>query len=135
MKRVLPALSLKDQHDKPVAIPADTRWLLFSTEKPVSDMVASVLSTEPAGAMARMHLVYVVDLSAMPGMVKRMFALPKLRKLPFAVGLVQKPEITAHLPRKPGEVTLITLEQGRVQAIGYLSTEAALLRSLGIAAS
>ena len=71
----------------------------------------------------------------MPAMVTRMFALPKLRKLPFAVGLVQKPEITAHLPRKPGEVTLITLEQGRVQAIEYLPTEAALLHSLGIAAS
>ncbi len=130
----LPALGVVDQHERPLRVETHTRFLVFAADKAGSDIVNKAMTPHP-GAFGERRIVYVADISAMPAMVTRMFALPKLRKLPFAVGLVQKPEITAHLPRKPGEVTLITLEQGRVQAIEYLPTEAALLHSLGIAAS
>jgi hypothetical protein len=79
----LPELTLKDQHDKPVAIASDIRWVLIASEKQVSDMVSAVLSTEPTGVMARIRLVYVADISGMPALITRMFALPKLRELPF----------------------------------------------------
>lgn len=36
----VPPLTLNDQHDKPVSIAADTRWIVFASEKSVSDMVS-----------------------------------------------------------------------------------------------
>jgi hypothetical protein len=66
---------------------------------------------------AERRLIYIADISGMPAMVTRMFALPKLRDLPFQVGLVQNSEVTGHLPRKPKEVTLISLEDQRVHAL------------------
>ncbi len=42
---MLPTLALNDQHDKRVVIPSDTQWVLFASEKSVSDMVSAVLST------------------------------------------------------------------------------------------
>jgi len=61
-----PALSLKDQNDQLVVIHATTRHVIFAAEKQVSDMI-----------------------SAMPAMTSRMFAIPKLRELPFPVGLLR----------------------------------------------
>lgn len=129
----LPTLTLKDQHDKPVAIPADTRWVLFSAEKSVSDMVGSVLSAEPAGAMGRAHLVYVADLSAMPAMVTRLFALPKLRELPYSIALVRDAADVAQvadLPRQPGAATLLRLDNGRIAQVTTVGNAADLRAAL-----
>ncbi len=132
----LPTLTLKDQHDKPVAIPADTRWVLFSAEKAVSDMVGSVLSAEPAGVMGRAHLVYVADLSAMPAMMTRMFALPKLRELPYSIALVRDAADVAQvadLPRQPGAATLLRLDNGRIAQVTAVGNAADLRAALALA--
>ncbi len=132
----LPTLTLKDQHDKPVAIPADTRWMLFSAEKAVSDMVGSVLSAEPAGVMGRAHLVYVADLSAMPAMMTRMFALPKLRELPYSIALVRDAADVAQvadLPRQPGAATLLRLDNGRIAQVTAVGNAADLRAALALA--
>ena len=129
----LPTLTLKDQHDKPVAIPADTRWVLFSGDKAVSDMVAGVLTAESAGVMQRLHLVYVADISAMPGLVTRMFALPKMRELPYSLALVrEKADVAqiADLPRKPGAATLLQLDNGRVMQVTAVASAAELRSAL-----
>lgn len=114
---VLPTLTLKDQHDKRVVIPSDTQWVLFASEKSVSDMVSAVLSTQPADVVAGMRLIYLADISGMPAIVTSMFALPKLRSLPFSIALVRDAnEVTqiADLPRQPGAATLLRLEDGRI---------------------
>ena len=132
----LPTLSLKDQHDKPVAIASDTRWVLFSGEKSVSDMVGTVLSAEPAGVMGRLHLIYVADISSMPALVTRMFALPKLRDLPYSIALVREAAERAQvadLPRPPGAATLLRLENGRIVQISAVPSAADLRTKLGLA--
>lgn len=129
---LLPALSVVDKHERQVSIEASTRFVVFAADKTASDIVSGALRPHPS-IFAERRLVYIADISAMPAMVTRMFALPKMRDLPFQVGLVQNSEITSHLPRKPKEVTLIALEDQRVQAIEYLPDAASLRRSLGIA--
>lgn len=129
---LLPALSVVDQHERQVSIDASTRFVVFAADKAASDIVTDALRPHPS-IFAERRLVYIADISAMPALVTRMFALPKMRDLPFPVGLVRNSEITSHLPRKPKEVTLIVLENQRVQTIEYLPDAASLRRSLGIA--
>jgi hypothetical protein len=131
----LPALQLKDQHDKHLPVPGSTRWLLFASEKAVSDMASAVFAAEPAGVLNRLHLVYVADISAMPALVTRMFALPKLRELPFPIGLLREPGQVvqaADLPRQPGAVTLLRVADGRVLEILALRSAAELRATLGL---
>jgi hypothetical protein len=134
----LPALQLRDQHDRPVTASASTRWLLFANEKAASDMASAVFAAEPAGVLDRLHLVYVADISGMPSLVTRMFALPKLRELPFPIGLVREPEQVAQvsrvaeLPRQPGGVTLLRLSDGRVLETLAVRNAAELRAALGL---
>ena len=134
----LPTLTLNDQHDKPVAIPPDTRWVLFAKEKAVSDMATAVLSSEPAGVLGRAHLVYVVDISGMPALVTRMFALPKLRDLPFPIALVREAAEVAQvadLPHQTGAATLLRLDGGRIDQVTAVRSADELRTALGLGAA
>ncbi len=134
----MPALSLNDQHDKPVLLSPSTRWVVFTSEKPVSDMVSAALAAEPAGVTERLHLVYVADISGMPALVTRMFALPKLRELPFPIALVRDTaQVTqvADIPRVAGAATVLRLEDGRVIQVASARQTAELRTLLGLPAS
>jgi hypothetical protein len=133
----MPTLRLNDQHDKPVLVGPATRWVVFTDEKPVTDMVSAVLAAEPAGVADRLRLVYVADISGMPALVTRMFALPKLRELPFPVALVRETAQVARvtdIPRTAGSATVLRLEGGRVTQVSTARQAAELRALLGLPA-
>jgi hypothetical protein len=133
----LPTLSLNDQHDKPAPVGASTRWLVFAAERPVSDMVSTVLAAEPAGVADHLRLVYVADISGMPALVTRMFALPKLRELPFPVALVRDAAQVAQMadiPRVTGAATVLRLDNGRVAQVATARQAIELRTLLGLPA-
>jgi len=63
----VPPLALADQFDQPHTLAADTRWLLFSHDRAVSDALHPVLAALPAAQ--RDGVVYVADISRMPALV------------------------------------------------------------------
>lgn len=128
---LLPPLTVADQHERQVQIDANTRVVVFAGDKAASDVVSDALRPH-SSVLAERRIVYIADISAMPAIVTRMFALPKLRELPFPVGLVRDAQTTAHLPRKPKEITVVKLEGLRIQAIEFVPDAASLHRSLGI---
>lgn len=131
----MPALNLNDQHDKPAPLRPDTRWVVFTAEKAVSDMVSAVLAAEPAGVTDRLQLLYVADISGMPALVTRMFALPRLRELPFAVALVREPAqlaLLADMPRQAGSASVLRLEDGRIARVAMARSAAELRALLGL---
>jgi hypothetical protein len=133
----MPTLSLNDQHGKPAPVSSSTRWLVFTAEKPVSDMVSAVLAAEPAGVADRLRLVYVADISGMPALVTRMFALPKLRELPFPIALVRDAaQVTqvADIPRVKGAATVLRLDNGRVAQVATVLLPDELRTLLGVPA-
>ena len=126
----LPLFKLNDQHDKAVLIGPATQILIFTAEKPASDMVIKVLSAKPKGALERSGTVYVADISALPTVFARMFALPKLRELPFPVALARDAATVADLPRRAGFATVLTLRSEQVIRVQYAQDEAQLLRAI-----
>jgi len=134
---VMPALALTDQHDAPASIGPSTRWVIFAADKPVSDMVGGVLAAEPAGVTDRLRLVYVADISGMPALVTRMFALPRLRELKFPIALVRDAAQVAQvadIPREAGAATVLSLEDGRIAKVSLARTPAELRALLGLPA-
>jgi len=133
----MPPLSLSDQHDKPAAVGPSTRWVVFTAEKAVSDMVSAALAAEPAGIADRLRLVYVADISRMPPLATRMFALPKLRELPFPIALVRDPaQVTqvSDIPRVPGSATVLRIDAGHVAQVVMARQAAELRAALGLPA-
>ncbi len=128
----LEPLNLVDQHDRPVQVNATTRLVIFSGEKPVSDWVSGVLASQPSGVLDRLGAVYVSDISGMPALITQMFALPKLRKLPFTMALARNAFSVADLPRHVGAVTVMTMRDSKVTSIQYVSDASQLRQVLGL---
>lgn len=130
----LQPLQFTDQHDRPVLVQAQTRVVIFSAEKSVSEMVTQVLSAEPADTLERLGAVYVSDISGMPGFITQAFALPRLRQLPYSTALARSAEAAADFPREPGRATVLGLQDGTVTTVAHVADAASLRRALGLAA-
>ena len=126
----LPALALKDQHDKPWQIDANTRLLMFAASRQASNLVQAVLQNLPPDQLTRKNALYLADMGKMPGIITRTFALPALKKLPYPIGVSTDESTLAAWPRQGDAVTLIELDQHLVKRISFVSTEADLRAAL-----
>jgi len=122
----LPALALKDQHDRPLGVTRDTRIVFLAAEMSASRLMAKALEALPATALQDRQAVYIADISDMPHPISSIVALPRMRKLPYPVAVVQHAGDVAQLPRKPGAVTVLTTEGGAIRAIAFAQTPEAI---------
>lgn len=129
-----PALSLNDQHDTPRTTLSARRFLLFSADKDGANLADEVLEGQTAEMLEQAGLTYVADISGMPSMVTKMFAMPKLRKRPYPVLLGRTSEDTMTLPRQAGHVTVIEIVSGSVTAIDCMGDAGAVRARLGLTA-
>lgn len=130
--QALPQLTLKNQHNQVWQIPTDTRTVFFAAGRKASNLMLSVLGTQPKSFLALRQAVYLADMSKMPGFITRTFALPSLRDQPFDVGVSLDGQQLADWPRQDDAVTLIHLNEGRVTGHSFASTEAQLRAALGL---
>ena len=128
----LPALTLKDQRDASTTITTDTRYLIFVAERAASALVETALDGQTATTLAAAKVRYVADISAMPGIVTTVIALPKMRKRPYPMLLGRSADATSMLPREPGKVTLIESANGRIIAVRFIADAATLRAALGL---
>lgn len=128
----LPSLALADQHGHTITVDATTRIVLFAPDKAAGDVVRDALRTQPAGVLERLNAVYVADISAMPAMITRLFALPKLRELPYSVGLGYDAEPLSGLPHQAGMATVLRAQDGKVVSVSYAADAGALRKSIGL---
>lgn len=129
----LPELQLQDQHGRDWRVTPETRLLLFASGRKASNLVQEVLATQPKGFLASRHAVYLADMSRMPGFVTRTFALPALREMPYAVGVVRDERLLADWPRQEDAVTVMVLEAGRIVSMRQIDNAGALRGALGLA--
>ena len=129
-----PPLILDDQHGQSSRITTDTRLVLFTGDMEGVKIVRKLLDdrTDAAEILVNAGASYVSDVSAMPAMIRRMMALPAMRKRPYPIMLDSEGKKTSSLPRRPGAVTLLRLEHSMITTVDFLSEPAQLAKILGI---
>ncbi len=132
----VPTFQLNDQHDKPFPLPADTRLIVFTADKSAAEMINGLLKQQAADYMSQRKMVYIADISAMPGFITSMVALPKMRDYAYRIAIGAEKAQTEMLPRAVDSVTVIGVESGKVKSIQqFKETEASQLSAaLGNAA-
>ena len=122
--------TLEDQHGESHSIDASVRLILFSRDMDGGDLLKQALADAAPEALTMHGAVYVADISGMPGLVARMFAIPAMRKRPYALLLDRDGETTARLPDVEDKATLIILDALTIQRIEHVPDSAAVLREL-----
>jgi hypothetical protein len=115
----IPATTAKDQHGVAYTFTNGTAFLLVAVEMDAAKAANQKLAAEGAGYLEKHGATYLMDIHPMPGIAK-VFALPKMRKYPHRIVLIETKGVLNWAPSKPGHVTVLTLNpEGRVQKIGY----------------
>jgi len=120
---VFPELMLEDQYEKKAAIPSDVEILIFAADKAGADQVNTFLQDRPANYLSQHKARFVSDISGMPSMITRMFALPKMRERPYSIYLVRDEGVVSFIPRRESHVTVVYLSEGTVTDIRHVSPE------------
>jgi hypothetical protein len=119
--------TLEDQHGKSRTVDASVKVILFSRDMEGGDLLKEGLADVDPGYLDGRNAVYVADISRMPRLVARMFAIPAMRDRPYAMLLDRDGETTARLPAAEGQATLLFLDRLTVQRIAHV-TEARAVR-------
>jgi len=115
---VIKPLSMKDQFEKNIAINAETKQLIIVFSKIEGEKVKAFLEANP-DYLNQKKALYLMDVSPVPGMVMSMFMLPKFKKYPYPIALIDDEKTMAYFPKKENHITLITLENLNVTAIEF----------------
>jgi hypothetical protein len=108
----VPNFAAKDQQGKPFKFEGGRKFLLLGFERGATTAADEKLAALGAGWLEKHDAVYVMDIHPMPRIV-RVFALPKLRKNPQRIVLVDDPNLLMSMPRKPGNITVLMLTPER----------------------
>jgi hypothetical protein len=122
--------SLEDQHGKTHAVDASVKAILFSRDMEGGDFLKIGLADVEPGYLEARGAVYVADISAMPRLVARMFAIPAMRDRPYPMLLDRDGEATARLPGEKGRATILSLDQLVVERIEHVAEVPAVRRVL-----
>lgn len=131
----LDAFSIEDQFGKSHAVDGSLRAILFTRDMDAGELVKAALSEEGSARLAGAGALYVSDVSGMPGLVRRIFAIPSMRKRAYPMGLDVDGSLTRDFPSTEGRATLLVLDGLRVTRIEELDSPEAIRAALsGLAA-
>jgi hypothetical protein len=125
----LPPLTLADQHDVSTTIGPQTRVILFTRDMDAGDLVKEALAGH-AALLTQAQAVYVSDISGMPSLIARLFALPAMRKRPYPMLIDRDGSATADFPTVEGKVTVLRLRALQIEAVEYADSVAAVRAAL-----
>ena len=101
------ATSLDDQFGHSVSLDTPHRQIFFAADMAAGKLVYKAFGQAKDDKMKNAGVLYVADISAMPGFVAKLFAKPKMRKYPYWMLLDEKGQVTADWPRQDDAVTVI----------------------------
>jgi hypothetical protein len=122
----LAPFELDDQHGESRRVDESVRAIVLSRDMQAGDVVEAALAEDGAEWLARHHAVYMADISRMPKLVTRMFALPGLRRRRYPMLLDMEGELSARFPSAEGRPTVLRLDAGVITSIQYADSAEAL---------
>ena len=117
-------IKIKDQFEKEHTIGTNVKTILFASDKKTSDMLRDYLLpiSEKENVLEKNGAVYVADISGMPSLISKFIALPKMKKYPFSILLLDDTN-KANFTKEDGKIIVYSLEAGKVVKIYKISTK------------
>lgn len=112
---------IENQFGEPAELNADTQWVVFSSDMDAAKILTKHLN-DNAGKVALDKTLIVSDISKMPSMISKMFAIPKMKKYSFKMALDRTGEATKVFPRVKGTIAVIKLSNLKVESVEQLKT-------------
>ena len=114
-------ISIKDQFEKTNSISAETKTILFASDKDSSDLLKEYLLSKEGDILTANKAIYVADISGMPSLISKFIALPKMKKYPFSIMLLDDTN-KDFFGKEEGKIIVYTLDNLKVTEMKTIST-------------
>jgi len=116
-----PTFEIKDQFEKMHTISADTKTILVAESRGTSVIVREYLLSKDTNFLETNKTQYIADISGMPSLISKFIALPKMKKYPFPILLVDE-EQSKSFTTQDDKITVYTLTDGKVSDVKFIET-------------
>ncbi len=123
-------LDLTDQFGKKHALKAMPKTLIMAFEKGTGATVNEYLAAQDKGYLAKNKAAFVADISQMPKFITESFALPKMRKYPHTVLLIQDEEQGLRFPGEDGKITIMKFRGNFLTKVEFISSASELKQAI-----
>jgi len=90
--QTLKAQQFEDQWEKPAVLNEDTNWLVLTQTKSAGSAVKEAFTDLELKDLSQFKMLYIADVSGMPGFITSMIAIPKMKDFAFQIGLIRDEE-------------------------------------------
>lgn len=118
----VPTLKIKDQFEKEHTLDGSIKTIIFSASKDEASVIRDVINAKgKAEFLTSNSVAYVADITAMPSLITKFFAMPKMKKYEFPILFIDE-ENKDIFPVKEEMISVISVENGKVTDIKYVKT-------------
>jgi hypothetical protein len=125
--QTLNPIQFQDQHGADMALTDTVTWMIFSHHNDGAKLVKAAIDQAGITDFSQHNGLYVADISRMPALVTRLFAMPAMRKYEFNMALDREGDLTQSLPREEARVTLVKLDNLTIVEQSYVDSVDAIL--------
>ncbi len=118
----IPTFSINDQFEKAQIIPSSTKTIIVAGNKDASDTIKDYLLSIEGDSLSKNNAVYIADISGMPSLITKFFALPKMKKYPFKILLLDDTNKDKFLMQED-KITIYEVEDQLVKEVKYITTK------------
>lgn len=115
-----PEITLEDQFGDEQTIRNTDRLVIVSFERDVSEQVHSYLERQAEDFLVVNNARYISDISAMPGIITSLFALPKMRDYKYSLMLNRDEAMKHACHLREGKLTVYHLNAGIIERIEFI---------------
>ena len=118
--QTLDLVNFQDQWGNAQNLNPETRWLVISRAMSSGDIVKDTFDALSIEDPQKYDMLYVADISGMPGLISKFVALPKMRNYAFPIALArEKGQLTdMGIPlEEPEWITVLTLQSLEIEGV------------------
>lgn len=104
--------TLSDQFDAPYTLNDDLRILLVARSMDGAKLLDAALAGQPKGYLEARRALFVADISGMPSLIGKLFAIPAMRDYSYRVLLDREAQVVPQYAAPEQGVLWLQLEQG-----------------------
>jgi hypothetical protein len=116
------SFSMLNQHDEKITVDNKITKILVSFEKDTGAEINEYLSNKYPLFLKNKNAIFIANISEMPSIITKMFALPKMRKYKHDILLIYDEE-DKRFSAKEELSTLYTLNNGVITDISYITKD------------
>lgn len=122
--QTLDLVSFQDQWGNAQNLTPETKWLIISRAMSSGDIVKDTFDALSIEDPQKYGMLYVADISGMPGLISKFVALPKMRNYAFPIALARQKGLLTDMgiPLEESEsIAVFTLQGLEIEAAEYFN--------------